>query len=66
MHYMYIALIGDLNIMKPKCDEHVKDFSHWNICKINIFYPTVFVAPPDPEDHDLNKLEYTLYQKAFL
>jgi hypothetical protein len=29
---------------------------------------TVFpiVAPLDPEDHDLNKLESTLYQKAFM
>jgi hypothetical protein len=25
----------------------------------------LIVAPPDPGDHDLNKLESTLYQKAF-
>jgi hypothetical protein len=32
--------------------------------QMNVVFP--IVAPPDPEDHDLKKLESTLYQKAFM
>jgi hypothetical protein len=32
--------------------------------QMNMVFPVV--APPDPGDHDLKKLESTLYQKAFM
>jgi hypothetical protein len=32
--------------------------------QMNKVFP--FVAPPDPGDHDLKKLESILYQKAFM
>jgi hypothetical protein len=40
----------------------------WNIFPIQIHVKTVspIEAPPNPRDHDFNKLAFVLYQKTFM